>query len=126
VTQAIKVGTDICSITRIREAYEKNGERFLDKILTSEEKRYVLSRQKRVAESLAGRFAAKEAVGKALGVGLRGVGWKEIEIGRSPYGAPLVMLHGRAKERASFLKLSTFDVSISHEREFAIAVVVAV
>ena len=126
MTQAVKVGTDICSITRIREAYEKNGERFLDKILTGEEKRYVLSRQKRVAESLAGRFAAKEAVGKALGVGLRGVGWKEIEIGRSPYGAPLVMLHGRAKERARFLNLSTFDVSISHEREFAIAVVVAV
>jgi len=123
--RALKVGTDICSIERIRKAYERYGERFLDRILTPSEKHYVAGRGKRLVESLAGRFAAKEAVGKALGVGLRGVAWKEIEIGRAPSGAPHVILHGRAKKIAQHLQLSQFEISISHEREYSVAFVVA-
>jgi len=123
--RSLKVGTDICSVERIRKAYERYGERFLDRILTPYEKQYVIGRGKRLVESLAGRFAAKEAVGKALGVGLRGVAWKEIEIGRAASGAPHVILHGRAKKIAQHLQLSQFEISISHERDYSIAFVVA-
>jgi holo-[acyl-carrier protein] synthase len=122
---ALKVGTDICSISRIRKTYERYGEKFLDRILTPNEKQYVTSRGRGLVESLAGRFAAKEAVGKALGVGLRGVAWKEIEIGRAVSGAPSVILHGRAKKIAQHLHLNQIEISISHEREFSIALVVA-
>jgi len=123
--KALKVGTDICSIGRIRKAYEHYGEKFLDRILTAGEKSYVKGRGRQLAESLAGRFAAKEAVGKALGVGLRGVAWKEIEIGRAASGAPHVILHGRAKKIAQHLQLTQFEISISHEREYSVAFVVA-
>jgi holo-[acyl-carrier protein] synthase len=121
----LKVGTDICSVERIRNAYERYGEKLLDRILTGNEKHYVKGRGKRLVESLAGRFAAKEAVGKALGVGLRGVAWKEIEIGRSPSGEPSVVLHGRADKIARHLQISQIAISISHERDYAIALAVA-
>lgn len=117
----LKVGIDICSIDRIRSTYDKYGSRFLEKILTANELNYVMSRQKRRMETLAGRFAAKEAVAKVLGVGLRGVSWKEIEIDRHPSGAPLVVLHGRALSLAKSLNLTHFEVSLSHEKEFAVA-----
>lgn len=116
-----KVGIDICSIARIRSAYDRYGERFLNKILTRDESDYVLSREKRTAETIAGRFAAKEAVAKVLGVGWRGINWKEIEIERLPSGAPQVILHGRAEALAKRLKLTHFEISLSHEREFAVA-----
>ncbi|PWT95062.1 MAG: holo-[acyl-carrier-protein] synthase [Candidatus Melainabacteria bacterium] len=116
-----KVGIDICSIDRIRSAYDRYGERFLSKILTANESGYVLSRQKRTVETLAGRFAAKEAVAKVLGVGWRGINWKEIEIERCPSGAPQVILHGRAEALARKLNLTHFEVSLSHERDFAVA-----
>jgi len=122
---SFKLGTDICSLARIRKAYTLYGEKFLDKILTENEKHYVLSQKRRLVESLAGRFAAKEAVGKALGVGLRGINWREIEIIRSSSGAPLVALHGRAQAIANRLNLSQIEISISHERDYAIALVVA-
>jgi holo-[acyl-carrier protein] synthase len=122
---SLKVGTDICSVERIRNTYDRYGEKFLDRILTPNEKSYVITRGRRLVESLAGRFAAKEAVGKALGVGLRGVAWKEIEIGRAPSGAPSVILHGRAKKIAQHLHLNQIEISISHEREYSIALVVA-
>jgi holo-[acyl-carrier protein] synthase len=116
-----KVGVDICSIDRIRSAYDHYGERFLNKILTANESAYVLSRQKRTVETLAGRFAAKEAVAKVLGVGWRGINWKEIEIDRRESGAPQVILHGRAEALAKKLNLTHFEISLSHEREFAVA-----
>lgn len=120
----LKVGIDICSINRIRSTYDRYGSRFLEKILTANELNYVMSRQKRRMETLAGRFAAKEAVAKVLGVGLRGVSWKEIEIDRHPSGAPLVVLHGRALSVAKSLNLTHFEVSLSHEEEFAVALAV--
>jgi holo-[acyl-carrier protein] synthase len=123
--QSLKVGSDICSVVRIKEAYDRYGEKFLDRILTAHEKLYVLGQKHRLAESLAGRFAAKEAVGKALGVGLRGIGWQEIEILRAQSGAPQVILHGRAKAIAQKLQMDSFEISISHEREYAIALVIA-
>lgn len=110
---------------RIQEAYEKFGRRFLDRILTEEEIRYVLSEPPHTVTRIAGRFAAKEAVSKTLGTGWRGVSWKEVEILRQPSGEPTVKLHQRAAAIASHRGLEKWQVSISHEREFAVAMVVA-
>jgi hypothetical protein len=73
-------------------------------------------------QNFAGRWAAKESVSKVLGLGVRGVGWRDIEILRLPTGAPSVVLHGRAKERAEQLEMGRIAVSISHEGEYAVAI----
>lgn len=121
----IKIGTDICSVKRIEAAYERFGQRFLERILTEEEMRYVLSQPPHTVARLAGRFAAKEAASKTLGTGWHGVHWKEIEILRKPSGEPEIRLHGRAIEVAKKRGLDHFDVSVSHEREYATASVLA-
>lgn len=121
----LKIGTDICSVKRVASVYEKYGERFLDRILTAGERQYVLSSSANRNEILAGRFAAKEAVAKALGAGWHGIAFKEIEIARHPSGAPYIVLHGRAEHLAKKLKLTQFEISLSHEREFATASVIA-
>ena len=121
----MKIGTDICSVKRIAATYQRFGTRFLERILTEREMHYVLSNPLHTVTRIAGRFAAKEAASKALGTGWHGVGWKEIEIVRQSSGEPKMMLHGRAAARAERLGLNQWQVSISHEREFAIAMVVA-
>lgn len=120
-----KIGSDICSIRRIEEVYDKFGERFLDRVLTPQEKSYVLSRKQKDDKlaRLAGRFAAKEATSKVLGTGFIGVSWKEIEVLRLPSGAPQLRLSGRAQERAQDLKLNHFELTMSHEKDYAIAFV---
>jgi holo-[acyl-carrier protein] synthase len=120
-----KIGSDICSIKRVEAVYERFGERFLDRILTSGEKKYVLSRPKDFLSRVAARFAAKEATSKALGTGFIGVGWKDIEVVRLPSGAPTIKLHGRASERARAIGLTNFELTMSHEQEYAIAFVLA-
>jgi phosphopantetheinyl transferase len=75
---------------------------------------------------MAGRWAAKEAVSKVLGLGVRGIGWQEIEVERLPTGQPSVRLHDRAAARASQLGIQHIALSISHEREYAIAIAYAV
>jgi len=120
----IKIGTDICSIQRVANTYAKFGQRFADRILTRAEQEYVLSKPVHVASRMAGRFAAKEAASKALGTGWRGISWKEIEVMRHPSGAPSLALHGRAAELAERLGLTNFEVSLSHEKEYATAFVV--
>ena len=121
----IKIGTDICSVSRISEAYARFGERFLDRILTAQEKRYVLSRPQNLTVRLAARFAAKEAAAKALGTGMRGVGWHEIEVVSQSSGEPKLQLHGRALTLAKERGLDYWEVSISHEREYAVASVLS-
>lgn len=113
-----ELGIDICHIERIRKALEKHGRRFPLRVLTGAEDAYVRDRP----ETLAGRWAAKEAVSKVLGLGVRGVGWKEIEIVRLPTGQPTVRLHDRALRRAEQLGMERIAVSISHEREYAVAI----
>jgi holo-[acyl-carrier protein] synthase len=100
---------------------DRYGERFLKRVFTSDEISYCRGR----APNLAGRFAAKEATMKALGTGVRGVSWKDIEVIRAESGAPSVKLHGRAKARAERLQVGEISLSISHSREFAVAFVVA-
>lgn len=122
----IRIGTDICSIERISSAYDRFGARLLHRILTLAESEYVLSQPpSQLASRLAGRFAAKEAASKALGTGWRGVAWKEIEVIRDLTGAPSLRLHGRAGLLAASLGLTSWEVSVSHERDYAIAFVLA-
>jgi holo-[acyl-carrier protein] synthase len=113
-----EVGIDIIKVDRIRAAIAKHGRRFAKRVLTEHEDAYVRDR----AENFAGRWAAKEAVSKVLGLGVRGVGWREIEIIRLPTGAPMCRLHDRALRRANQLGMARVAVSISHEREYAVAI----
>ncbi|CAN5782086.1 hypothetical protein BH23CHL8_BH23CHL8_11970 [soil metagenome] len=113
-----ELGIDIIKVERIRLALERHGERFPRRILTETENAYVRGRP----ENLAGRWAAKEAVSKVLGLGVRGVGWREIEIVRLPTGQPTVRLHDRAFARAQQLGMERIAVSISHERDYAVAI----
>jgi holo-[acyl-carrier protein] synthase len=113
-----ELGIDIIRVSRIADALERFGDRFAARILTGAEAAYVRNRP----ETLAGRWAAKEAVSKVLGLGVRGVGWREIEIERLPTGQPAVRLHDRAARRAVQLGMGRIAVSISHEDEFAVAI----
>lgn len=113
-----EVGIDIVKVERIATAIERFGQRFADRVLTPREQRYVRQRP----ETFAGRWAAKEAVSKVLGLGVRGVGWRDIEVERMPTGQPNIILHGRAAQRADQLGMGRVAVSISHESEFAVAV----
>jgi holo-[acyl-carrier protein] synthase len=113
-----EIGLDVIRVERIREALDRFGARFEARVLTPAEARYV----RRRPETFAGRWAAKEAVSKVLGLGVRGVGWREIEIERLPTGQPSVRLHGRAARRADQLGMERIAVSITHEREYALAV----
>src|SRR3954447_7260875 len=113
-----ELGIDIIKVERIRSALERFGTRFSGRILTESERRYVRDRP----ETMAGRWAAKEAVSKVLGLGVRGIGWRDIEIERLPTGQPAVRLHGRAAARANQLGMERIAVSITHESEYAVAI----
>jgi holo-[acyl-carrier protein] synthase len=113
-----ELGIDIIKVDRIRASLARFGDRFSRRVLTAAEAAYVRERP----ETFAGRWAAKEAVSKVLGLGVRGVGWREIEIVRLPTGQPSVRLSGRAKRRAEQLGLGRVAVSISHERDYAVAI----
>ena len=113
------VGVDNIEIGRIEAALARHGARFLGRVYTKLEVAFCRGR----ASELAARFAAKEAVMKALGTGARGVAWREIEVLPNHRGKPLVYLHGRAKERAERIGLVEIDISMSHSREYAVAFV---
>ncbi|MBI4312898.1 MAG: holo-ACP synthase [Chloroflexi bacterium] len=114
------VGIDIIEIERIAETVRRFGERFLRRIYTDGEIAYCRGR----APQLAARFAAKEAMMKALGTGVRGVGWRDIEVVRSRGGPPAILLHGRALKVAERQGVTQSALSISHSREYAVASVV--
>ena len=116
-----EVGIDVIETARIRGVLERHDARFLERVYTEWERHYC----RHNVLHLAGRWAAKEAVSKMLGLGVRGVGWREIEIKRPPLGQPTVTLHGRAEARARALGLrEPLSVSISHIRDLAVAVAV--
>jgi holo-[acyl-carrier protein] synthase len=119
--QDISVGVDIIEISRVAATVDRFGDRFLQRIFTAGEIAYCRGR----APQLAARFAAKEAVMKALGTGTRGVGWQEVEVTRKRTGEPGIELHGRAAERAKKLGIDRIALSISHSREYAVASVVS-
>lgn len=112
------IGTDIVDVKRIKEASLSNG--FLEKVFSKDEIEYLNSRNMR-PEYIAGRFAAKEAVAKALGTGFREFNLKDIIIDRTTLGKPLVVLKGKAKQIAQKNGKYNLQVSISHEKNYAIA-----
>ena len=118
----VTVGTDLIEIERIRRSLARY-ERFRERCFTEAERAYCDSR-KNPAESYAGRFAGKEAVGKALGFGVaRAFAWQEIEIVGRP--KPAVKLSGRLAERAAAIGAAAVDLSMTHSRELAQAVAIA-
>ncbi len=117
-------GIDVVEVGRIHESVERFGTRFLNRVFTAAEQTYCL-RKRRSAESLAARFAAKEAGAKALGTGIsRGVHWLEIEVIREPGGRPSLRFHGRAAEIAAGLGVANTALSLTHTAELAMASVV--
>ena len=116
----LSTGVDIIEIDRVRQVMERYGQRFLNRVFTPGEIDYCRGR----APNLAARFAAKEATMKALGTGVRGVGWKDIEVIRHDSGAPAIKLHQRGESRAQRLAVQEISISLSHSREYAVAFVV--
>ncbi len=116
----VSVGVDVIEIARIERTLADFGERFLRKVFTERERERYGSR----ISELAARFAAKEATSKALGTGIRGIRWREMEILSNRRGKPVLVLHGSAAERAAVLGLIAFDVSLTHSRTDAMAFVV--
>lgn len=115
----IGIGVDIIEIARIKEAVELNIN-FIEKLFSKNEIEYLQTRNLR-AEYIAGRFAAKEAVSKALGTGFRGFNMKDIEIDRNSLGKPMINLKGKAKHIAEKCGNYKMHISISHDRHSAIA-----
>lgn len=113
-------GVDLLEIERVQAAVERHGRRFLERIYTDRE----LAEVGGNPASLAGRFAAKEAVAKALGCGIGQVGWREIEVLRGPAGQPILFLHGAARQLAAEQGLQVWSLSLSHTATLAIALVV--
>jgi holo-[acyl-carrier protein] synthase len=118
------LGTDLIETRRVQESIDRFGERFLERIFTAGEIAYC-TRKKNAAESFAARFAAKEAGAKALGTGIsRGVSWKEFEVKREASGKPSLHMSGRAAELAEAMGVRRIQLSLTHSRELAMAVVV--
>ncbi|MEZ4770541.1 MAG: holo-ACP synthase [Caldilineales bacterium] len=121
------IGVDIVEVERIEQAVTRWGERFMRRIYTDGEIAYCGTRM----SSLAARWAAKEAVSKALGTGWAPqkahdagwIDWTEIEVVRRNSGQPEVLLHGKARARAEILGITGWQLSISHTREHAVAMV---
>ena len=119
----IGIGTDICRIERIAELRRKYGPRFLDRVFTEIEQYYCEGPT--ADERYAARFAAKEAVMKALGTGWRkGIIFKDIELPVREMGPPQLVLHGESKRYADSLGVTKLHVSLTHEREHAMAFVI--
>ena len=121
----VGIDTDMIEIARIERSVARYGDSFLHRVFTAGEIAYCMAK-KNSAESLAARFAAKEAGAKALGTGIsRGVSWREFEVRRAPGERPELHLHGRAAEIAATLGVRRLSLSLTHSREMSLAVVVA-
>ena len=121
--QVIGIGVDIIEVSRIRDLMERKGDRLHGRVFTDIEMDVATGGR---YDKLADRFAAKEAVAKALGQGISGIGWNEIEIRNEPSGKPYVRLLGRAEELAKGRGVKAVLVSISHTDALAMAFAVAI
>jgi holo-[acyl-carrier protein] synthase len=122
----IGIGTDIVQISRIKQSFEKQGQRFLKRVLTDLEIQ-VFEQRNQSIQFLANRFAAKEAIAKALGTGIaKGVNFNNIEILPGPLGGPEVSLFGAANSRLVELSGSEVKISLSDERDYAVAFAVII
>jgi holo-[acyl-carrier protein] synthase len=118
----LATGIDLIEIERVENAIQRHGERFLGRIFTPQELAEVGDKP----ASLAARFAAKEAVSKALGTGIGLVCWQDIEILRGPALQPVLQLHGAAAQIAADQGLLQWSISLSHTATHAVAVAVAI
>ena len=118
------IGTDLMEIPRIAKSVSRYGDHFLHRVFTPGEIAYCNSKRN-AAESYASRFAAKEAAAKALGTGIsRGVSWREFEVTRQPGKRPEIVFHGRAAQIAKNLGVTHAALSLTHSRDFAMAIVI--
>lgn len=117
----IRCGIDMIEIVRVREGIDRFGERWMNRFFTPAERAYCSDQPHR----LAARLAAKEAVAKALGTGIGDISWREIEILGDDRGRPTLILHGAAADLAASMGLTAWDISLTHARESAAAMVVA-
>jgi holo-[acyl-carrier protein] synthase len=115
----VLLGIDLTEVDRVERVLARWGDRFVDRVFRPGE----ISRRRR---HVAGRFAAKEATMKALGTGWRGLGFRDIEVGRDPRGKPVLTLYGKALARAQALRVASMEVSITHSSTIAAAVVALV
>lgn len=119
-------GIDLVDVARIQEMVDRHGERFLTRCFTPDELAYADTNIKRRMEHLAARFAAKEAVLKAVGTGWRhGIAWTDAEVTRLPSGAPGVRVHGKLNEIADELGIKKWFISMTHTETQAMASVIA-
>jgi holo-[acyl-carrier protein] synthase len=114
------IGVDIIETERVAQSIARFGKRYLKRVYTEQELRYCNGR----VDSLAARWAAKEATAKALGTGIGDVSWQEIEVVGQPNCQPTLQLHGAAADLAAKLGISTFALSLSHTKDHAVAFVV--
>lgn len=122
----IGYGVDIVEVARIASMLETHGQRFVERVFTEAEQAYAESGKRRRVERYAARFAAKEAVLKALGTGWRdGIAWTDIEIRLRPSGQPFVVLSGRCAEIAAAAGIDSWQVSLSHTERYAMAGAIA-
>ena len=117
----VGIGVDVCSIERMKRALDRHGERFFARICSERERKDLEGREPSTA--LAGRFAAKEAFAKALD-GARGVAWHDVEVRRRDSGRPVLELRGTATDAVVKFGADRWHVSISHDAEVAVAMVV--
>jgi holo-[acyl-carrier protein] synthase len=126
MSRIIGIGTDITECLRVARMIERHGELFINRVYTPEEIRYCQHR-KQATQHFTGRWAAKEAILKALGTGWRsGIAWRDMEIGNLPSGRPVVRVRGGVKEVVEQLGVSRILVTISHCRTHATAYAVAI
>jgi holo-[acyl-carrier protein] synthase len=121
----VGVGTDLVEISRFRLAMERRGERLNERLFSDAEREYA-ARQKDPSKSLAARFGAKEAVMKAMGVGLWKFKLRDVEVARAKSGAPTVLLHGRAAEMAAERGIVGWELSLTHTNTTAMAIALAI
>lgn len=117
------LGLDLTEVDRVEGVLERHGERFLARVFRDGEINRARRNPRAFAEHVAGRFAAKEAAMKALGLGWRGLAFRDIEVGRDARGKPQIAFHGKALVRARSLKVTVAEVTITHGRDIAAAVV---
>ena len=118
----VGIGLDVCAIERMEEALAKHGDRFWKRILTDREQALLQDRVDR-ATALAGRWAAKEAIVKAM-AGAPGVGWRDLEVLGAPREQPVMHVHGSARDLAERMGVETIFLSITHDGGVAAAVVI--
>lgn len=119
------IGVDIIEVERIEQALSRHADHFLERVFTPGEIRDCWPSEQQRCRRLAARFAAKEAALKALGIGLRGVTWQDIEVVKDELGKPSLRLTGRLAEIAAAQGIAAMHLTLSHCKEYAMAQVVA-